>query len=75
MISSKITCQTDGKESTFQICNKEQVIFQMWTYNSFSINQSDDLFLLQAIVPHSFDLSDMERNYSGEVSLALLLLF
>ena len=32
------------KESTFQICNKEQVIFQVWIYDSFSINQSDDLF-------------------------------
>ena len=32
------------KESTFQICDKEQVIFHMWIYNSFSINLSDDLF-------------------------------
>ena len=32
------------KESTFQICNKEQVIFHMWIYNSFSINLSDGLF-------------------------------
>ena len=32
------------KESTFQICNKEQVIFDMWIYNSFSINLFDDLF-------------------------------